>query len=57
MNIVRAFLFQHISSSITVCMVWEQCDIIHFSNNNSYRLIGQVDYDTEKHEIIKYDRG
>lgn len=55
MNIVRAFLFQHVSSSITVCLVWEKSDIIHFSNNNSYRLIGQVDYDTEKHEIIKYD--
>lgn len=53
MNIVRAFLFQHVIDEWRVILVWEKADITDLSQDDDYILIGQVDYDTEKREILR----
>lgn len=52
MNITKNFLFQNINDESKIIMVHENADIRDMEENDNYRFIGCMNYDTEIKRVI-----
>lgn len=52
LNTTEAYLFQSVKSDGLIKMAWETCDIQDYMEDENYRLIGTVAYNTETHKLV-----
>ena len=59
MNITQAYIFisrEKKDNGHDLIIVWERADIDDMMDTPNYVLVGTCQYDTEKKEVISYDR-